>query len=391
MRGRSKAYSGRAIATLLILLMGFSTLPITNASNLDTGDLYHLQAQDISADFDSATELTTITWRNIDSLDQPNALDNFFNAVYKVYRHSEIIDSQNVVNATLVAQVDACDSETYSVKYLCLGGANGSHPGHSFSYLVAPGTNDSFYYGITTSITAQDNSVSTYDSFISNESATYEATIESTTPIRSPYNLQANFNPTTSITTLSWINYNDIFFILPETGPNAYETRIWQSFSPINRNTSQTLLASATPVAELSPGISTYQLQIPLNTDREVYYAITYVLPNYLQEGQVYEDIRFLSNNALPGPFVEDNMPPSPVSSVNANFLSNPSTGDGITTVTWQDLSNEDGENYAIYSSGEAINRTDQFGAEQIGLVGEEIGEFDFTLPVGRLDRKSVV
>ena len=385
MRGRSKAYNGRAIATLLILLMGFSTLPITNASNLDTGDLYHLQAQDISADFDSATELTTITWRNIDSLDQPNALDNFFNAVYKVYRHSEIIDSQNIVNATLVAEVDACDSETYSVKYLCLGGANGSHPGHSFSYLVAPGTNDSFYYGITTSITAQDNSVSTYDSLISNESATYEATIESTTPIRSPYNLQANFNPTTSITTLSWINYNDIFFILPETGPNAYETRVWQSFSPINRNTSQTVLASATPVAELSPGISTYQLQIPLNTDREVYYAITYVLPNYLEEGQLYQDIRFLSNNALPGPFVEDNMPPSPVSSVNANFQSNPSTGDGITTVTWQDLSNEDGENYAIYSSGEAINRTDQFGAEQIGLVGEEIGEFDFTLPVGRL------
>ena len=105
MRGRSKAYNGRAIATLLILLMGFSTLPITNASNLDTGDLYHLQAQDISADFDSATELTTITWRNIDSLDQPNALDNFFNAVYKVYRHSEIIDSQNIVNATLVAEV----------------------------------------------------------------------------------------------------------------------------------------------------------------------------------------------------------------------------------------------------------------------------------------------
>ena len=85
MRGRSKAYNGRAIATLLILLMGFSTLPITNVSAEDTGDLYHLQAQDIAASFDGATELTTITWRNIDSLDQPDALDDFFNAVYNVY------------------------------------------------------------------------------------------------------------------------------------------------------------------------------------------------------------------------------------------------------------------------------------------------------------------
>jgi hypothetical protein len=227
MRGRSKAYSGRAIATLLILLMGFSTLPITNVSAEDTGDLYHLQAQDITANFDSATELTTITWRNIDSLDQPGALDNFFSAEYNLYRHTEIIDSQNIANATLIAEVDACDSETYSVKYLCLGGANGSHPGHTFSYLVEPGTNDSFYYGITTLITGQDNSVSTYDTLIIDESATYEPIVESTTPIRTPYNLQATYDPTSSITTFSWINYNDIFQILPETGPNAYQTRIW--------------------------------------------------------------------------------------------------------------------------------------------------------------------
>ena len=82
--------------------MGFSTLPITNVSAEDTGDLYHLQAQDMAATFDSATELTTITWRNIDSLDQPDALDDFFNAVYNVYRHTEIINSQNVDNATLI-------------------------------------------------------------------------------------------------------------------------------------------------------------------------------------------------------------------------------------------------------------------------------------------------
>ena len=210
MTGSSKAYDGKAVATLLILLMAFSMAPITNVSAEDTGDIYHLQAQDIQASFDSSTELTTITWRNIDSLDEPTALDNFYNSVYKVYRHTEAIKQSNLDNATLIYEVNACDSKAYAVKYLCLGGTNGSHPGHSYSYLVSPGTNDSFYYGITTTITDQSNSETTYDTLISNESATYEPTVEITTPVRSPYNLLASFSPSTSTTSLTWVNYNDI-------------------------------------------------------------------------------------------------------------------------------------------------------------------------------------
>ena len=284
MTGSSKAYDGRAIATLLILLMTFSLVPITNVSAEDTGDLFHLQAQDIAASFDSSTELTTITWRNIDSLDEPTALDNFYNSVYNVYRHTEPINQSNVQNATLIHSVGACDSEAYAVKYLCLGGSNGSHPGHSYSYLVAPGTNDSFYYGITTTITDQSNSETTYDSLISNESATYDPIVEVTTPVRTPYNLLASFDPTTSVTSLSWINYNDIFYVLPETGPDAYQTRIWMSTQPITRNSAASLFSSMSPVAQLAPGVSSYDIQIPQDTDREVYYAATYNLPNYLSE-----------------------------------------------------------------------------------------------------------
>ena len=195
MTGSSKAYDGRAIATLLILLMTFSMVPITNVSAEDTGNLFHLQAQDIQASFDSSTELTTITWRNIDSLDEPSALDNFYNSVYKIYRHTEVINQSNIQNATLISEVDACDYGEYAVKYLCLGGDNGSHAGHSYSYLVSPGTNDSFYYGITTTITDQSGSETTYDSLISNESTTYDPVIEITTPVRSPFNLQASFSP----------------------------------------------------------------------------------------------------------------------------------------------------------------------------------------------------
>ena len=385
MTGSSKAYDGRAIATLLILLMTFSMVPITNASAEDTGNLFHLQAQDISASFDSSTELTTITWRNIDSLDEPSALDNFYNAVYKVYRHTELLTQSNIQDATLIYQVDACDIGTYSVKYLCLGGTNGSHPGHSYSYLVAPGTNDSYYYGITTTITDQSNTETTYDSLISNESSIYDPVVEVTTPVRTPYNLIADFDPTTSITTLSWINYNDIFYTLPETGPDAYQTRIWMSTQPITRNSAPSLLGSSSPVAQLAPGVATHSIQIPENTDREVYYAITYLLPNYLAPGQDYEDIRFLSNNALGSAIIEDNMPPNPVASAGAFFTSNPQTGGGTTTISWTDVPGEDNESYAIFTSGEPINKTTQFGVTQIGLVGEEVFEFQHQVPVGRL------
>ena len=385
MTGSSKAYDGKAVATLLILLMAFSMAPITNVSAEDTGDLYHLQAQDIQASFDSSTELTTITWRNIDSLDEPTALDNFYNSVYKVYRHTEAIKQSNLDNATLIYEVNACDSEAYAVKYLCLGGTNGSHPGHSYSYLVSPGTNDSFYYGITTTIIDQSNSETTYDTLISNESATYEPTVEITTPVRSPYNLLASFSPSTSTTSLTWVNYNDIFYVLPESGPDAYQTRIWMSTQPITRNSSASLLNSISPLVQLAPGVSSYDIQIPQDTDREVYFAVTYLLPNYLGPGVDYEDIRFLSNNALTSPLIEDNMPPSPASNVLSSFVSNPATGGGTTTISWEDVSSEEGESYAIFSSGEPFDKTTQFGVTQIGIVGEGISQHEYQVPVGRL------
>jgi hypothetical protein len=52
-------------------------------------------------------------------------------------------------------------------------------------------------------------------------------------------------------------------------------------------------------------------LEIPTSTDRDVYYAVTYFLPNWTGLGGDYEDFRFLSNNAMTTPIGEDNMPPS--------------------------------------------------------------------------------
>ena len=61
-------------------------------------------------------------------------------------------------------------------------------------------------------------------------------------------------------------------------------------------------------------------------------------LPNYFGAGQDYEDIRFLSNNALDSTIAEDNMPPSPVTSVNHIFHTRLANRFGTTTITWTDL-----------------------------------------------------
>jgi hypothetical protein len=78
-------------------------------------------------------------------------------------------------------------------------------------------------------------------------------------------------------------------------------------------------------------------------------------------------------------------MPAHPVSSANAFFASDPQTGGGSTIISWTDVPGEDNESYAIFSSGEPFNKTTQFGVTQIGLVGEEVFEFQHQVPIGRL------
>ena len=87
----------------------------------------------------------------------------------------------------------------------------------------------------------------------------------------------ASFDPTTSITSLSWVNYNDIFYVLPEEGPDAYQTRLWESTQPITRNSASTLFSSMSPIAQIATGVSSYQISIPEDTDREVYLSLIHI------------------------------------------------------------------------------------------------------------------
>jgi hypothetical protein len=126
-------------------------------------------------------------------------------------------------------------------------------------------------------------------------------------------------------------------------------------------------------------------LVIPTSTDRSAYYAVTYLLPNWTAPGEDYEDVRFLSNNALDDALLEDNMPPAQVSAMYAEFIPNPNSGGGTTTVSWTDVPDESGESYRIYMSGNPFNSILSPSVQLIATVAEGVGSFDYEVPIGRL------
>ena len=145
------------------------------------------------------------------------------------------------------------------------------------------------------------------------------------------------------------------------------------------------MLSTSQPVATYPAGTSSVDLVIPTSTDRSAYYAVTYLLPNWTAPGEDYEDVRFLSNNALDDALLEDNMPPAQVSAMYAEFIPNPNSGGGTTTVSWTDVPDESGESYRIYMSGNQFNSILSPSVQLIATVAEGVGSFDYEVPIGRL------
>ncbi|MEZ7994547.1 MAG: hypothetical protein QMC52_05265 [Candidatus Poseidoniaceae archaeon] len=379
---KSTELGGTQKAVFLVLCMLLAIAPLSNVSAEDIGPPTSLQAQDINAIFDPLSETTSITWRNIDSTG--TELQGLFDTTYNVYRSSEPIDSVNILNLTAFASVSACTPVSLnpiSTNPFDCRGINGTHSGHSVSYLVSPGFNSSTYYAITT---ANETGVETYELDF-NASNLFEPVSEITTPVRTPYNLASSFDSSQSKTTLQWVNYNDIFPILPETGDNAYQINIWRTDSQVLRSNAQVLLGQETPVLTLPAGTSSVVIDIPENTDRVVYYSVTYLLPNWTAPGIAYEDIRFLSNNAMPTSTLEDNKPPSQVDSMYASFTANPETGDGTTSIQWSDVNGEEGESYQIYMAGVPFSTILNSDVQLIATITEGVGSFYYDVPVGRM------
>jgi hypothetical protein len=375
-------FEGKRKAIFLVICMLLAMVPLTPVSAEDIGDPSELQAQDLNAFFDPISESTTIIWRNINS-DGASILQELLTVNYSVYRSDQPINQTSIL--TLIpfeTNILACDYSGMDITQ-CKG--ENSFGQHSTSYLVPPGVNQTSYYAVTTTL---DDGTELFTLDV-NASTLENPVMEQTSPIRTPYNIVGTFDPATSNTTLQWINYNDLFPILPETGPNAYSINIYRTTIPTTRENGANMISVETPVAQLPAGTSTHTLVVPEQTERDAYYSITYFLPNWFGPGADYEDTRFLSNNAMTTPISEDNMPPAQVNGITTTFIPDPLTGGGTTNVSWTDVSSETGESYRIYMSGTSFSTIYRSDVQLIATVsGNPDGganSFDYNVPIGRL------
>jgi len=367
----------------MILLL--STIPLApSAIAADVGDPQLLQAQDISVSYDSVSEATTITWRNID--DEGGVVELFrelWTSYYNVYRHSEMITGDNIDSLVpFTNPILACDYLVSADPGLCRGILGTTpHPGHTVVYEVPPGINNTYYYAITTSL--DDGSITTlFDDGASNYSTGVE---EVTSPLRSPYNVGAEYNPETGMTTVEWINYNDINPILPVEGNNSYSTNLWLTSIPIDRGNAGSVFGAISPLVILEAGNNSYTYSIPDNINRQSYYSVTYNLPNYTTPGEIYHDVRMLSNNAMLESILEDNIPPDILTGAAGAFVEDNGQGTGNTTITWNDLMGEEGETYRIYYSSDSFGYTNESDVYLLAEVAEDMETYTYSLPIGTL------
>ena len=366
-------------AIFLVFCMLLAIVPLTPVSAEDIGDPADLQAQDINAMFDPMSETTTVTWRNINM--DSSILQGLLTANYNVYRSAQPINNTSILSLVpFETNIAACELNFGEFYDECRG-INGTNGQHSASYLTPPGINQTNYYAVTTTLD-DGTELLTLDV---NASTLENPILEQTSPIRTPYNIIGSFDPETSNTTLQWINYNDLFQIHPETGPNAYQTHIYRTSYPVTRANGANMMAEETPVAILDAGNSTLAITVAEQTDRDSYYSATYLLPNGSGPGMDYIDARFLSNNAMTSPILEDNTPPTQVSSMSASFVAEPTNGGGKTTVTWTDASGENGESYRIYMSSTSFNSTLRWDVQHLGTISEGNNSYVYQVPTGRL------
>ena len=375
---------GTSKKSIILVCLMLSALVVWSppVSATDIGAADQLQAQEINATFDSESESTTISWRNIEeSGGNANIYQELWSAKYHVYRNDQPLTNMSVMGLTPFATVVACDQGTSGGNPLDCRGLTGTHAGHSVTFQLPPGVNGTYYYGI---VTEHSNGLNmTILNF--NASSTFEPLLETTSPIRTPYYLQAEYIPSTSQTELSWVNYNVINPILPETGPDAYSIHVWHSDVPVTRLNGLSFVQTSSPIANLTAGTSSYSVDIPSSTSRESYYAITYLLPNWSSSGDSYEDVRFLSGNTLTSSIVEDNIPPESVSSVSSIFVPDEYGGTGNTTITWSEVIGEVGETYRVWMAGVPFNSTNRSDITLLSVLGDENTSYVYQVPRGHI------
>ena len=375
--------NGGLRAVILAAIMLLALTPLGHVHAESEGVPENLQAQNIQAVFNSESETTLITWDNIATAG--SELQGLFSATYRLYRHSAPIDAANLGSLEPFAEVDACDAGTAGGNpFNCQGG---THPGHTYNYPVEPGTNGSYHYAITTLLANGTEAAE----LLFNGSQIYEPVIEMTRSVLTPFMISWVFDAATSQTTLTWLNYNSINNVLPDTGPDALQIRVWRTDYQVTRELGTYLVSQETPIAVLDADETTYVVDVPANTERTSYYSITYLLPNYTETGEAYEDIRFVGQNTMTEPLVEDNRPPDQPILLGALFTSN-ADGTGTTAISWGDVAAETGETYRVYRSDQpfATILRDDVSLIVEGIL-EGINAYTVSVPQGFLGYLSLI
>lgn len=353
--------------------------------NDENYDQTELPAIGISVNYDNITEISTISWYNIDGdgLDdqaENTALSQLSTASYLIFRHTSIITKSDLQTLTPLSSltISACDEETY---FFCKNGTAPFHQGHSVDYQISPEISGDFYYAVVTQL--QDGTI--MDELYCGQNNLCNSVNETTESVRTPSLLTASFNPQSETTTLSWVNYNQLNAgELPDSGPDSLTIRVWRHTMPIDRTNGFILPSGESNylVASLTPLNNQIILDIPTNTQRLVYYSVTYYLPNYFGEGLHFEDVRFqlfdgsLNTNTLETPILEDTSNPVTPIGVSATFTPSEMTGTGITNISWTDSFGEVGEEYTIWRSRLPITDVTEPGVLMIGSTLEGVTYF---------------
>ena len=358
---------------LTFLLIGMLAGPLVGPALADEGPANSLQAQDIIAIFDEASEATDVTWRNYDTNDG-TLWTNMTNSRYLVYRSAVQLNESMILNSSILpfANISACPPQ-YNLNE-CPGLS------HSVRYLLEPGINGTFYYAVTTILS--NGSISAL--LNPNASQLDEPLHEFTHGITAPFNVNATFDPDTSRTLIQWINLNELIpGSLLEVGPYAYTINIYRHSDPANRS-SWTWLESVGDrelVGTLGAGNNSFTYTVPPDTDQLTYYSVTYVYDGY-------EDTRFLGSNTLDPewPVWEDNVAPGELmGGVSAEFVPEPVGGTGNTTIQWNDRPAETDGTYHIWRSGSMFTDTTDPYVEHIASVGPGVGSYIYQVERGTL------
>jgi len=321
---------------------------------------HELEAQDVTASTDSVNEVSYIEWKNIQTSDF-NVLTAMIDSHYQIWRADRPFESNFTEYATLIGNEDVCDSHIPTID--CSGErAKGSH---NFSFGLPVDVSGTFYYMVSTVLNGST------PIFHLTETTKSQGINETSQPIKTPYLLTASFNGFTSSTTLQWVNANDIEPRFNETGNESYNIIIyehtWRATAAkwADLGNVRTEIANLSAIDENGSRINSYVVSIPPNSNREMYYTVTYRFPGY-------EDTRFKSSNTLVDPLLEDNAPPGEVQLGDVRYFSFGNATGGYTHIPWA-CPLEGGMKvpytYHIWRSSQEFTRTDEFGVELVTTV----------------------